>query len=157
MKTEFNYAMLPVLKCRIVTEPALKDLSLSSLPKITSSMDAVNIFRPFFSDIMYDKERFVAMFLNRNSRILSVLILSDGGTSGTVVDTMQLFKAAVLNSASALICCHNHPSGNLKPSEHDHLITKRIREAGKNLEINLLDHVIITPEGHYSFADEGYL
>ena len=84
-------------------------------------------------------------------------MISRGGVTGTVVDTKIIFKAAVENYASSIIICHNHPSGNLKPSDADIKITKNIKEAGKIMEIPLADHLIITDEGYYSFADEGIL
>ena len=84
-------------------------------------------------------------------------LISRGGVSGTVVDTKIIFKAAVENYACSIIVCHNHPSGNLKPSEADIRITKNIKDAGKLMEIPLLDHLIITENGFYSFGDEGMM
>ncbi|MCW3071308.1 MAG: repair protein [Bacteroidetes bacterium] len=83
--------------------------------------------------------------------------ISQGGLSGTVVDAKVVFQVALKANASSILLAHNHPSGNLKPSEADLMITKNIREAGKLMEIPLVDHIILTDEGYYSFADEGSL
>ncbi len=93
--------------------------------------------------------------LNRANLVIKKELISRGGVAGTVVDTKIIFKTAIGNHASSIIVCHNHPSGNLKPSEADIKITKNIKEAGKIMEIPLLDHLIITDNGFYSFADEG--
>ena len=102
-------------------------------------------------------EEFWLLILNRANLVIKKEMISRGGVSGTVVDTKIIFKAAIENYASSIIISHNHPSGNLKPSEADIRITKTIKEAGKIMEIPLLDHLIITEEGFYSFADEGIL
>jgi DNA repair protein RadC len=93
--------------------------------------------------------------LNRANLVIKKELISRGGLAGTVVDTKIIFKTAVDNQASSIIVCHNHPSGNLKPSESDIKITRNIKEAGKIMEIALLDHLIITENGFYSFVDEG--
>jgi DNA repair protein RadC len=97
------------------------------------------------------------LFLNKANEIFSREQLSIGGSAGTVADVKVAFKMAIDSRASALIAIHNHPSGNLKPSEADIQLTRKMREAGKILDIPLLDHLIISERGYYSFADEGVL
>jgi DNA repair protein RadC len=123
--------------------------------KITSSKDVFDILKPILIDLPF--EEFWLLILNRANLVIKKEMISRGGVSGTVVDTKLIFKAAIENYASSIIICHNHPSGNLKPSEADIRITKNIKEAGKLMEIPLLDHLIITENGFYSFADEGLM
>jgi DNA repair protein RadC len=127
--------------------------------KITSSKDAFNVLYPLFDvNTIGLKEEFFILLLNRANNVLGWFKLSSGGTTGTVVDPKLIFMLALKTVACSVILCHNHPSGNLKPSDHDISLTKRIKEAGKLLEISLLDHLIVTPEGNYhSFADEGLI
>ncbi len=123
--------------------------------KVTSSKDAADIFQPLLGDHMH--EEFWILFLNRANLVMGKQPVSSGGMSGTVVDPKMIFKAALDNKASSVILCHNHPSGNTKPSEADIKLTKNIVEAGKVLEIPVLDHIIVTQNGFFSFADEGLL
>ena len=95
--------------------------------------------------------------MNRAHRVLGIYELSSGGISGTVADPKLVFMAALKANACCLIISHNHPSGNLKPSQADEALTRKISEAGKLLDIQVIDHVIVTSEGYYSFADEGLL
>ena len=123
--------------------------------QITGSKDAVDIFQPLLGDLLH--EEFWVLFLNRANRIISKQQISTGGMSGTVADPRMIFKAALDQKALSIILCHNHPSGNIQPSTADIQLTKNIVEAGKVLEISVLDHVIITQTGFYSFADEGII
>jgi DNA repair protein RadC len=123
--------------------------------KITTSKDAYDALKGNMSDLPY--EEFWLIILNRANAIVKKELISRGGVAGTVVDTKIIFKAAVEYYASSIIICHNHPSGNLKPSEADIRITKNIKEAGKIMEIPLIDHLILSENGYYSFADEGML
>lgn len=102
-------------------------------------------------------ECFYAMYLNRANKVLSVMLISEGGTSGTVVDIKKVLAPAILQNASGIIVSHNHPSGSLLVSEQDRMITLKLRDSAKLMDINLLDHIIITSEKYYSFADEGIL
>lgn len=102
-------------------------------------------------------EQFKVVFLNQANRALGIIELSSGGISGTVVDVRLVFSAALKAKASAIMIVHNHPSGQLIASEADRQITQKVKEAGKLLDITLLDSLIITPESYYSFADEGAL
>lgn len=128
------------------------------MPKITQSRDAYRIFLESWD---YDKiellEQFKLMILNRSNRVLGICEISSGGTSGTVVDPKLVYAVALKANASSLIVAHNHPSGNLNPSQSDIQLTQKLKAGGKFLELPLLDHLIITRELHYSMADEGLL
>lgn len=123
--------------------------------KITSSKDAYEILQTVLSDVYH--EEFWILLLNRANQVMSKVCISEGGTSATVVDPKKIFKTALENNAVAIVLGHNHPSGNLKPSEEDMKITKKIIEAGKFLEISVLDHLIIGENAYFSFADEGLM
>jgi len=123
--------------------------------KIITSKDVYNIMRSSMLDLPH--EEFWLLMLNRSSSLIKRELISRGGVAGTVVDTKIIFKTALSHYASSIIVCHNHPSGNVKPSEADIRITNNIRAAGKIMDIALLDHLIITEESFYSFADEGML
>jgi DNA repair protein RadC len=125
------------------------------LDKISTSKDAVEIFQPMLGDYLH--EEFWILFLNRANRIIGKDAVSKGGMSGTVVDPKLVFKSALDSKASSIILCHNHPSGNIQPSEADIRLTKNLVEAGRVLEINVLDHIIVTQNGFFSFADEGLM
>jgi DNA repair protein RadC len=123
--------------------------------KITTSRDVYDSLKGKIADLPH--EEFWLIILNRANAIVKKELISRGGVTGTVVDTKLIFKAALEHYASSIVICHNHPSGNLKPSEADIKITKSIKEAGKIMEIPLIDHLIITENGYYSFADEGVI
>ena len=125
--------------------------------KITNSKDSESVFREIWSDSMELKEEFYILLLNRANKVLGWYKVSEGGMSGTVVDPKLIFSTALKGLASSIILSHNHPSGNLKPSEQDITLTKRLKQAGELLEIPVLDHLILSSEGYYSFADEGMM
>jgi DNA repair protein RadC len=103
-------------------------------------------------------EQFTVAYLNRANRIIGVSVISKGGLTGTIADPRLILATALKAAATGIVLCHNHPSGNLQPSTADVEITKKIESACKFLDINLLDHIIISPYGaYYSFADEGLL
>jgi DNA repair protein RadC len=103
-------------------------------------------------------EEFKLLLMNRSNSVLGILPVSKGGLSGTVTDVRLIFQGAIKANASGIIVCHNHPSGNLNPSESDIKITQKIKEAGNLMDIQLLDHLILTMDGsYYSFADNGLL
>lgn len=129
----------------------------SQLKKVSSSADAVEMFKEIWSDSMDHVEEFKILLLNRANKILGYANISKGGVSGTVVDSKVIFQIAIKTNCSSIILCHNHPSGNTTPSEADKTLTKKIKEAGSFLEIQVLDHVILTSESYYSFADEGLI
>ena len=123
--------------------------------KVITSKDIFEIFRPEFLDLPH--EEFHVLLLNRTNLLIRKENVSKGGISGTVVDPKIVFKLALSYQASSIVLCHNHPSGNLKPSTEDISLTKKIKEAGRFLEIPILDHVIISDNGYFSFADEGMM
>ena len=132
-----------------------KDSDQPKREKIASSTDAYDMMKPVFMDLQH--EEFWVLMLNRSNAVIKKEFVSRGGVAGTVVDPKIVFKSALENLASSIVLCHNHPSGNLKPSEADNKLTKKLKEAGTLLEIPVLDHIIITDTGYYSFADEGAL
>lgn len=123
------------------------------LKKITSSKAVFEIMQPEIGELQH--EEFWVLFLNNSNAVISKSQLSKGGITGTSVDIRLIFKLALENSATGLILCHNHPSGNLKPSDADKKITRKICDAGDNLDVKVLDHLIITESKYYSFVDEG--
>jgi len=124
-------------------------------PKIVTSADAARIFKPLLSDLVH--EEFWVLFLNRNNLVLDKMMVSQGGLTGTIIDVRIILKTALEKLACSLILCHNHPSGNLNPSEADKEITRKIKEAGKHMDIPVLDHLIIANDAYFSFADEGLI
>ena len=125
-------------------------------PKISSSKDAYDILLNSWDKSKIEFiEQFKVMLINRAHKVLGICEISTGGVSGTVADPKIIFAAAIKANASCIILAHNHPSGNLKPSQSDIELTRKIKEGGKLLEIQMLDHLILTTEGYYSFADEG--
>jgi len=130
----------------------------SERPHVGSSRDAYQIFLKMWnSDTLELCEEFKILLLNRANKVLGIFNLSKGGVSGTVADPKMIFVAALKANASGIILAHNHPSGNLNPSQPDLDLTRKCKEAGKFLEIPVLDHIILTTEKYYSFADEGIL
>ncbi|MGB0917743.1 MAG: RadC family protein [Flavobacteriales bacterium] len=129
-----------------------KDTESSKRVKITSSQTAFDVVYPHLGDLNH--EEFWVIFLNRANEVIGKENISKGGVSGTVVDPKVVFKQAVQFPASAIILAHNHPSGNLKPSQADHQLTKKLKEAGKALDIPVLDHLIIGERDYFSFVDE---
>lgn len=121
--------------------------------KVTSSRDAFLHLKPLLRDKNY--EEFWILTLARNNKVIKPYRVSEGGVSGTVADPKRIFKAALENNASAIILSHNHPSGNLRPSKADETLTQKIVNAGKHLDIQVLDHIIVAGDGYFSFADEG--
>jgi DNA repair protein RadC len=124
-------------------------------PKVVTSADCAAIFRPLLSDLQH--EEFWILLLNRNNLVIDKMMVSQGGLSGTVIDVRIILKMALDKLACSIILCHNHPSGNLIPSEADKEITKKIKEAGKYMDIPVLDHLIIGNDSYFSFADEGLI
>ncbi len=130
----------------------------SERPLICSSSDAENVFRQLWEEGKMELvEQFKVLFLNRANKVICIYNVSSGGMTGTVADPRLIFTAALKLNAVSLILAHNHPSGALKPSKADEEITQKIKAAGSFLDIKILDHIIISSEGFYSFADEGLL
>lgn len=124
-------------------------------PKITNSSDAAALLNPILRDLTH--EEFWIILLNRANQAMGFKSISKGGISGTVVDPKLIFHEALHTKASGLILAHNHPSTNVKPSESDIQLTRKLKEGGRLLEIAVLDHIIIAGSSFYSFADEGML
>jgi len=126
--------------------------------KITNSKDSFELLKSCWSMNNIElQEEFKVLLLNRNHQVLGIYPLSKGGVSGTLVDAKLVYSVALKCNASSIIVAHNHPSGNLKPSEADLRLTKKLKQAGTYLDIMLLDHLIITKNGYYSFSDESQM
>ena len=134
-------------------------IKTSERPKINDSKDVADImFNNWNPDTIEHIEEFKILLLNCANKVLGIKNVSKGGISGTVTDVRIIMQTAIKTNASGIIACHNHPSGNLNPSEADTKITKKIKDAGSIIDIQLLDHVIITPDKDYfSFADNGLI
>lgn len=126
---------------------------ISDKPVISNSSDAYVIFKNQLSDLR--TEEFWALFLNQSNKVVHISQLTQGGINQSIVDVRILFKTALDNFSTGIIIAHNHPSGSLKPSREDLNITQKVKEAGKFLNIQLLDHLIITQNAYFSFSDEG--
>jgi DNA repair protein RadC len=120
--------------------------------KIVASKTAYEIFYPILSDLSY--EQFAMILLNRSNKVIRVVNVSEGGVAGTVVDPKKVFRLAIENNASYIILGHNHPSGNIVPSDQDLQLTKKLKKAGETMDIMVIDHIIVGEEKYFSFADE---
>lgn len=131
----------------------------SSTPLFKKSITDSREIASFLKDQLQDlgHEVFAVVFLNRANRILHYEIISQGGITGTVADPRIILKKALEQEAVSLILCHNHPSGNLRPSKADEMLTQKIKDAGLLMDIRVMDHIIVSQDGYYSFADEGIL
>jgi len=123
--------------------------------KITSSSDVYELMKPELSDASV--EHFYVIMLNSANQVIRKQVISQGGTTATIADPKLIFKYALDHMANSIILVHNHPSGNKKPSDADIRLTKKLVEAGKNLDLSVLDHVIFTDVGYFSFADESMI
>ena len=132
-----------------------KESEFAEKVKITCSNDIYQFMKPELLDL--PKEEFWVLLLNRANQLIKKEQISSGGVSGTVADPKIIFKAALDQYASSIILVHNHPSGNLRPSQADIKLTSKMKEAGSLLEIPVLDHIIFSDEGYLSFADDGML
>lgn len=172
----FNQALVPAYKSLVASKQTtmskcdLKLLEIAEIQvqystnikpservKVTCSSDAANAFRSVWRQNLELKECFYAMFLNRANKVLGILLISEGGISGTVVDVRLIYSAALKANSCSIILAHNHPSGCSSPSEADLKITRKIKEAGLVLDIQVLDHIILLPDGYTSLADDGYI
>ncbi|MFT3795310.1 RadC family protein [Flavobacterium sp.] len=124
-------------------------------PRISSSRSIFEMMQPLIGELPH--EEFWIIYLNNANKVISKTQLSKGGITGTLVDVRLVFKTALEMGATAIILCHNHPSGALKPSDADRHITRKLKTAGENLDIKILDHVIVTESAWFSFADEGMI
>ena len=133
--------------------------AISNKPIVKSSLDVYEVLKPFFPENLIGlKEVFVVVYMNRCNRVIGVYELSSGGITGTVVDIRLVLGIALKVAATSLILAHNHPTGNLKPSKADELLTNKIKQAALFMDIQISDHLILSPENnYYSFADEGFI
>lgn len=120
---------------------------------VSSSSDAAQLLRPLLGDLLH--EEFWVLYMNSRNEILDRRRISRGGLSSTVADPRQVFQIALELRSTAIIIAHNHPSGSLKPSASDHFLTQQMKEAGKVLQIEVIDHLIISSSSYYSYSDEG--
>ena len=132
-----------------------REVDVAEKPKIGSSKDAYEMLRGDLIDL--PREEFWVLLLNRAHRVIKKKRISEGGVSGTVADPKLIYKMALEELASGVVVAHNHPSGNLQPSQSDIDLTKKLKEAGRFLEVQLLDHLIVAGTKYFSFADEGLL
>ena len=132
-----------------------KESETEKKPKVSGSKEAFDLVKGDLMDLQH--EEFWVLLFNRANRLIKKGRISEGGVSGTVADPKVIYKLALEELASGIIVVHNHPSGNLTPSQSDISLTKKLKEAGKVLEIQLLDHLIVAGQKYFSFADEGIL
>lgn len=132
-----------------------KESETNERPKVASSKEAYDLVRGDLMDLAH--EEFWVLLFNRANRLIKKKRVSEGGVSGTVADPKIIFKLALEELASGIIVVHNHPSGNLTASQNDITLTKKLKEAGKVMEVQLLDHLIVAGQKYFSFADEGML
>ena len=132
-----------------------KDADIKEVVKISSSKDIFELMQRYFADLNH--EEFWILLLNRANKVLSRHLISKGGQAGTVADPKIIFRIALENHAASIILTHNHPSGNLKPSQSDINLTQKLCSSGNMLDISVLDHVIFTDSSYFSLADEGMM
>ena len=140
----------------------IAEISISYTPsrnkqtKIQSSEDAYKVFKSFFAKgTIALQEQFVVMYLNNSHQVLGIYPASTGGITGTVADIRLILGVALKTASTAMVIAHNHPSGNLKPSKTDEVLTQKLKNAAALLDVNLLDHLIVSNNSYCSFADEG--
>ncbi len=132
-----------------------KNEDVQRVSKISCSKDAFDLLQPIIGDL--EHEEFWVLFLNNSNKVIQKKQISIGGKTGTLVDVRIIFKASLEYGATTIVIAHNHPSGSLVPSKSDEILTQKIKEAGLTLDIRLLDHLIITEKGYFSFADQTIL
>ena len=155
LKGKSHYECVGEMTATYLMKPNIK---VSDLPMIGNSKDAYNILLPFFEKYIDYIECGGVIFLNKAGRVIATALLFVGGTDSCIIDGRVIFQHALLFNAHSVIIAHNHPSGNLKPSEADIKLTKKIDQSGQIMNIQLLDHIIVCNDGTYlSFKDEGLL
>ena len=155
MTNKTNNEILTVCEVKISYLPKVKP---SERPALCSSKDIYRLLvynHVFDPDTIEHREFFKILLLNTANRLLGIMNLSEGGVEGTIADIRHIMQGAILANASALVMCHNHPSGNCNPSIQDDSLTQRVQQACTLFSIKVLDHLIITPYSYYSYADEG--
>jgi DNA repair protein RadC len=156
METTNMLALTQVAEIELIYKSRVK---ASDRPKVITSHDAYKLLKQNWNENKIEfVEQFKVLYLNRANRALAIYEISTGGMTGTIADPRIVFAAALKLSACNIILCHNHPSGNLKPSRADEELTQKMKQAGSVLDLPVIDHLIISSEdGYYSFADEGLL
>jgi DNA repair protein RadC len=135
-----------------------RKVTANERPKVTCSQDAYGLFKENWNDLTINLfEEFKILLLDRDNRCMGIVSISQGGVSGTVVDAKLVFAAALKARACALILGHNHPSGNLKASQQDRSLTDKLINGGRCLDIPILDHIVMSDEDYFSFADSGII
>lgn len=153
MNTSFN--LTNIAEVQLIYSTNVKP---SDRLKISSSKEAYEILRHTWNENTIElREEMKIILLNNSNKVLGLYSVSQGGVTGTIADPKLIFAVALKAHATGIILTHNHPSGNLRPSQADIDLTKRCRQAGELLDIKVLDHMIITSETYYSFADEGMI
>lgn len=131
---------------------------ISDRPQINTSVEVYNILRENWNyEIIEFLEEFKIILLNRANRVLGIMPISVGGTAGTISDPKVIFASALKCNAASIILVHNHPSGNLRPSQADIELTRKLKVAGQFLDLPVIEHIILTKNGYLSFADEGMM
>ena len=150
-----NEKLPMVSEIKISYQPKIK---INDRPVVKNSTESYPLFLASWDmEVIHLLEHFKIMILDRAHRVKGIFLLATGGMSGVVVDPRIVFRLALETFASSIILAHNHPSENLRPSQADMEVTRQLREGGKLLQIAVLDHLIITPDKYYSFADEGII
>lgn len=131
---------------------------LDSFPSVASPHEAVELLQKIWdNDQIQLKEEFIVLLLNNAKKCLGWCKISSGGSTATIVDPAAIFRVAILSNASSILLAHNHPSGNLKPSQADKTLTNRVEEAGKMLGITVEDHILLTADDYQSFKAAGIM
>jgi DNA repair protein RadC len=139
---------------KLVYEPNVK---MSALPRVTQSNEIFKILSSIWETDIFYIERFYCLFFNRNNRLLGYKMLSMGSQVACVIETKTIFQASILMHACSIAIAHNHPSGNLQPSDSDRNLTNKLVNGLKLFDITLLDHIILSDETYFSFADSGLI
>lgn len=152
---QHEMANFPVQEIQLVYKQKFK---ISERPKITNSQESYCVLKGVWNlEIIEFIEEFKILLLNRANRVIGCYNVSTGGICGTIADPRVIFAAAIKSCATSIILVHNHPSGNLTPSDADISLTRKLKNGGLILDIMVLDHIIISSEGYFSFADEGLI
>ena len=155
MKAQNLNPLFQVSEIQVSYQPKFK---VSECPKVSSSREAYRVLISNW-DIqrIYFQEQFYVLMLNMSGRVIGIALISTGGKAATIADPKIIFSIALKVQATSIILAHNHPSENLKPSQADLNLTRRMVEAGKMLELPVIDHLIVTADRFYSFGDEGLI
>jgi DNA repair protein RadC len=169
LKSNFKTIMTKTEKNRKAIQEVLKVCEVRAIyshktpakdrPQVINAQKCYDILLPLYQETghLEQKEIFSILLLDRKNSVIGWAKISEGSNCATIVDSQYIFRLAILSNASSLVLCHNHPSGNVNPSNADMELTKKMVQSAKLLDITILDHVIISAESHYSFANEGHI